>query len=168
MAHTILSICLAVVLLSILFTRPRKTLRLPPGPRPKPIIGNFPDLPPNGQPEFQHWLKHKDKYGPVTSVTVMGTTIVVIHDLPTARLLLEKKAAVTSGRPYFEFAQSLCGLDEILALRQPDDQWRHRRRFLQKGIGSSDQYSNMMEAETTQLLAQILDKPTDLIRNLHT
>lgn len=36
---------------------------LPPGPRPRPIVGNIADLPPPGMQDWMHWLKHKDLYG---------------------------------------------------------------------------------------------------------
>lgn len=36
---------------------------LPPGPRPKPILGNITDLPPKGEREWVHWMKHKELYG---------------------------------------------------------------------------------------------------------
>ena len=42
----------------------KKTLkRLPPGPIPKPILGNLLDLPSPGTPDWLHWLKHKELYG---------------------------------------------------------------------------------------------------------
>jgi hypothetical protein len=36
---------------------------LPPGPKPKFLIGNLTDLPKSGEREWQHWLKHKTLYG---------------------------------------------------------------------------------------------------------
>lgn len=36
---------------------------LPPGPTPKPIIGNLADLPSPGEPEWKYWVKYKDLYG---------------------------------------------------------------------------------------------------------
>lgn len=46
------------------FLTPKKTpAPLPPGPKPKPIVGNVADLPPPGEQEWVHWLKHKDLYG---------------------------------------------------------------------------------------------------------
>lgn len=168
MTRTLIGICAVVALLLVAFARPRKSMGLPPGPRPKPLIGNLLDLPPNGQLEYRHWLSHKDRYGPVSSVTIMGTTMIIIHDLPTARLLLEKLAAKTTQRPVFEFAQKLCGFDEILALRQPDEHYHQRRKLLRRGIGTLDRYSQIMEAESRQFLRQMLAKPNHLVQNLHT
>lgn len=36
---------------------------LPPGPPRKPILGNITDLPPKGEREWMHWMKHKELYG---------------------------------------------------------------------------------------------------------
>jgi hypothetical protein len=36
---------------------------LPPGPKPKFLVGNLADLPKPGEQEWIHWLKHKDLYG---------------------------------------------------------------------------------------------------------
>lgn len=38
-------------------------LRLPPGPKGFPLLGNIRDLPPAGEIEARHWLKHKSLYG---------------------------------------------------------------------------------------------------------
>lgn len=47
---------------------------LPPGPRPKPIIGNLLDLPPPGALDWLHWLKHKELYGKRTLSGVTART----------------------------------------------------------------------------------------------
>ncbi|CAG8888274.1 unnamed protein product [Penicillium egyptiacum] len=77
---------------------------LPPGPRPKPVVGNLGDLPPSGVQDWQHWLKHKDLYGHISSLTVFGRTIIVLNDVEMALELLEKRSAVHSSRPNMTFA----------------------------------------------------------------
>src|SRR5690348_15243261 len=82
----LLTLSLAV-LYHVYFQRNR---RLPPGPWPFPLVGNIGDLPPPGEAEYLHWLKHKDMYGPLSSVTVLGQPLVILHDRKAAEVLLEK------------------------------------------------------------------------------
>jgi hypothetical protein len=49
--------------LKALLNRQRPRGPLPPGPRPKPVLGNISDLPPPGTQDWMHWLKHKETYG---------------------------------------------------------------------------------------------------------
>lgn len=57
--------CVGLYTLKRLYSSRASTgvLPLPPGPKPKPVIGNLLDMPPAGQPEWMHWAKHKDLYG---------------------------------------------------------------------------------------------------------
>jgi len=93
------------LLIKTVFLRPTTSkLPLPPGPKGLPLIGNVGDLPPKGGLEWQHWLKHKDLYGPISSVTVFGQTIILVHDLEVALELLDKRGAKYSSRPRMVFA----------------------------------------------------------------
>lgn len=84
-------------------SRRKNSMPLPPGPKGLPFIGNVMDLPPPGVPEYQHWLKHKEQYGPLSSVTVLGQTMLIIHDKRVAFELMEKRASKYSGRPNLKF-----------------------------------------------------------------
>ena len=64
-------------------------------------------MPKHGEVEYEHWLKHKDIYGPISSLTILGQTIVIINDGQIALELLRDKAATTAGRPHSEFASKL-------------------------------------------------------------
>lgn len=54
---------LVVLLMIRALIRTKKSTGLPPGPPPKPIIGNMKDLPSQDVHAWKHWLKHKDLYG---------------------------------------------------------------------------------------------------------
>jgi hypothetical protein len=80
---------------------------LPPGPKGLPLLGNVADLPPPDMLECHHWLKHKDEYGPITSLTVLGQTFVIINDARIALELLRDRSALHSGRLYMVFCSDM-------------------------------------------------------------
>jgi len=91
------------ILKKLYLDRKSNALPLPPGPKGLPLLGNVNDLPPPGAPEYQHWLKHKDQYGPISSVTVLGQTLIILHDKQAAFELMERRANIHSGRPKMKF-----------------------------------------------------------------
>lgn len=46
--------------------------------------------------------------GPISSVTVFGTTLIIINDKNIAFDLLEKRSTIYSSRPSFTFAGEMC------------------------------------------------------------
>lgn len=55
---------LGLYVVKILLISKKTSAPLPPGPKPKPFIGNLTDLPPPGEQEWMHWARQKDLYGP--------------------------------------------------------------------------------------------------------
>ncbi|VUC35883.1 unnamed protein product [Clonostachys rosea] len=165
---TALTCFLMVLVLRLLFRR-IAGVRLPPAPKPWPLIGNITDLPPRGVPEYQHWLKHKDQLGILSSVRVLGQTILVIHDRDAAAELLEKRSKKTSGRPDMEFANQLCGYYRYFSTRQYDDVYRKNRRFAHQEIGTkklAERYHGVQTAEVGHFLSNVLDEPAKLMEHL--
>lgn len=87
--------------------RSKNGLPLPPGPKGIPILGNVNDMPKPGVPECYHWLEHKDTYGPISSVTVLGSTFVIINDAQIAFELLRDRSSIHSSRPSQVFSGEL-------------------------------------------------------------
>jgi hypothetical protein len=82
-------------------------LPLPPGPKGLPLVGNINDLPPQGSREYLHWLQFKNRYGSLSSITILGQTLIIIHDREIALELMEKRASKHSGRPRMKFAMEM-------------------------------------------------------------
>jgi hypothetical protein len=97
---------LAFYILRKVFSTSKKN-PLPPGPKPIPIIGNIADLPARNSQEWRHWLKYKERYGDIFSITVMGQTLVIVHDKNAVFQLMEKRATNYSDRPWLEFGMGM-------------------------------------------------------------
>jgi hypothetical protein len=107
MAGTSLFYAGALALLSYIILRyiqQRSKGPLPPGPKGLPLLGNIRDLPPPGTLEWPHWQKHKEKYGPISSVSVLGQLFVILHDKQVIMDLLETRALKSASRPKLVFA----------------------------------------------------------------
>ncbi|EHK24794.1 uncharacterized protein TRIVIDRAFT_190045 [Trichoderma virens Gv29-8] len=146
-------------------------LNLPPGPKPLPILGNILDLPPSGTPEFQHWLKFKDLYGPISSITVLGQTMVFLHDKQAAYDILGKMSLKTSSRPKSVFAFELCGFQNFTSGRQYDATFRLHRKFMHQQAGTklvAARFNGIQDVESRRLLKRILGSPKSLVKHFGT
>lgn len=153
------------------FRKTNDLLSLPPGPQGLPILGNILDLPPPGKPEFQHWLKFKDLYGPVSSITVLGQTIVIIHDKQAADEIMGKMSLKTSNRPRSVFAFELCGFQKFTSGRQYDADFRRQRKFMYQQVGTKTivaQFHGVQDVESWRLLKRTMDDPKNLIKHFRT
>lgn len=148
----------------------RDRRRLPPGPKPLPILGNIKDFPPEGTPEFQHWLKHKDLYGGISSVSAMGATLVIVHDKEAAHELLEKNAGKTSSRPPMVMGK-LCGYDMFVVSQDFNSQLRRSRKYLLRELGSpssAGRFRDIQEVEVKRQLVRGLNEPGKWMRHYKT
>jgi hypothetical protein len=168
----------------------RHELPLPPGPQGIYLLGNVHDLPPPGQPEFRHWLKFKDIYGPLSSITVLGQTMIIIHDKEVAFELMDRRAINHSGRSRMKFAFDMsvrgqearicastdraprCGWGNIMVGRQYDRTFRLLRKYTHQQLGSRvavSRFSALQEAAVGRLLWRLKrDKGKNLALHLKT
>ncbi|TDL20094.1 cytochrome P450 [Rickenella mellea] len=155
---------LCLYILKFVFASLRRK-NLPPGPKPLPLIGNLFDLP--KEYDWLHWAKHKELYGPISSVSVLGQNLILINDAQIAYDLLEKKSAIHSNRPSFVFAGEMCGFANGLALLNSGPLLRGYRKNISQVIGSKSavaQFNPLMEVETRRFLSRVLAQP-DMLQN---
>ncbi|KAJ5334140.1 uncharacterized protein N7506_007923 [Penicillium brevicompactum] len=153
------------------FLKSKGGSRLPPGPRGKPVIGNLLDLPAAGKQEWQHWLKHKDLYGPLSSLSIFGTTLVIINDRKLAFEILEKRSAKHSSRPNLVFADEIVGWGKAPSSQDNTSLLRSYRKAMARIIGSRSsmaKFDDMLEVEARRFLWRVLDRPSDFVKHTRT
>lgn len=146
-------------------------LPLPPGPKGLPIIGNIQHLPPPGMPEYIHWAKHKPLYGPISSITVLGQTMVVLQDRQIFHDLLEKQSIKTSMRSDMPFGNGMCGFGKYLPSQQYDETFRLHRKMIHQQMGTdktASRFSHVQDVESRRFLLRVLDNPKGLLHHLAT
>ncbi|KAB8248624.1 cytochrome P450 [Aspergillus flavus] len=150
----------------------KKTLALlPPGPKLKPIIGNLRDLPRPGQQEWTHWLKFKELYGPISSVSMFGQTIVILNDRQAAFDLMEKRSAIYSSRPRLVFAAEIVGWEDVVTLQGYTNRFRSYRKAMHRVLGTKElmsRFNPLQDVEVRRFLLRILQKPDELIQHIKT
>ncbi|KAI0471433.1 cytochrome protein [Xylaria cf. heliscus] len=159
---------IGVQIVQLLFKR--KLGPLPPGPKGLPLLGNINDLPSHGEREWEHWLKHKDVYGPISSVTSLGTTIVILHSADLAVELLEKRASKYSSRPRLEFADYI-GWTNAIGVRPYDQTHRLHRKTGHMLIGTQRTvmpYLPVQETEVHRFLFRVLKEPELFLNHIRT
>ncbi|KAI1421045.1 cytochrome P450 oxidoreductase OrdA-like protein [Xylaria sp. FL1777] len=165
-------VLLIVFLIGIgLFVSNKNKRPLPPGPRGLPILGNITDLPASGEREWEHWLKHKDVYGPISSVTALGTTIIVLHSRALAVELLEKQSALNSSRTRLVFGGEMVGWGNTLPLLPYDDRFRASRKHVHLMIGTQsniEPYNLLQDVEVHRFLFRVLQEPNNLLSHIRT
>jgi hypothetical protein len=86
-----------VVLYAIWRRSSRRTLPLPPGPKPLPLIGNLFDIPKSNQ-----WLTYhawNGQFGDVVYTEALGRKTVVLGSATAVNDLIECRSSIYSDRP---------------------------------------------------------------------
>lgn len=168
LAYTLIGIVIGYITHCLRNATKPIALPLPPGPKP-PLLGNIHDLPRPGQLEYEVWTKHKDLYGPISSLTVIGQNI-IINDADLAIELLEKRASLHSPRPDMVFAGEMCGRDNLMIF-QPPERLRAFRRQFHAMIGTQaarSRFVPLQEVEVSRFLSRVLDRPDELLQHVRT
>lgn len=153
----------------LLHLRFGQTGKLPPSIRPLPILGNIRDLPPKGVPEFRHWLHHKDVCGPISSVTVFGSTIIILHDRQAAHDLLVRWSNKTSSRTRFEFSARMCGYGNFMVMQGNGDFFRRQKKLMHQQLGSKAavaKFDELRYSEVRNFLLNLLKDPESLFDHI--
>ncbi|KAH9170063.1 cytochrome P450 oxidoreductase [Lactarius sanguifluus] len=119
--------------------------------------------------EWRHWAKHKDIYGPISSVCIMGQPIIILNSLKVCEDLLEKRAVIYSGRPVLRFAGEMIGWNLQMILSPYGERFRSMRRLVARHIGTNTgiaKFRPAQEREAIHFLARVSENPDNFLKDI--
>ncbi|KAG7447374.1 cytochrome P450 [Guyanagaster necrorhizus] len=147
-----------------------RKLRLPPGPRGLPIIGNIYNV-----PKRDEWIAYRDMAQQYNSdiihLNLMGTSLIVINSREAARELFDKRSAIYSDRrvePPYHMLNGLMGFTWHFAFHRYGASWKeHRKLFHKEFVGSvvTSHYPRLLDGSRV-LLQKLLNDPKNFRETL--
>ncbi|CAE6526708.1 unnamed protein product [Rhizoctonia solani] len=169
-----------VLVMSYLWDWPESRRKnMPPGPMRVPIIGNLGLIQLKRTDLFDQLRELNRKYGPLASLKLGSSNIVVIGgDGSLVRELLDKRGSIYSNRP-LEPTQEITGggdnvlyvsfwshrpymeLEESLSFQTNTEKWKAARKQIVRHYprASDPEQVRLQEAESVQLLHDFLHQP---------
>ncbi|KAA1474399.1 cytochrome P450 [Dentipellis sp. KUC8613] len=140
--------------------------RMPPGPRGIPLVGNRHQMPVvKPWRQFAAWNK---QYGPVVSLFLGRTPVIVLGTAQAAWDLLEKRSEIYSSRPRFVVAGEILSDNQRGLMLPVGEGWRKFRRVYHTGFHSrkANTYRDIQSLESKLLMHQLLHEPNDYERHV--
>ncbi|KZL68134.1 cytochrome P450 [Colletotrichum tofieldiae] len=139
---------------------------LPPGPPTIPILGNAHLIPSEGF--FSKLKEWGDQYGPVFSLKVGKSTMIVLNDRRAVHELLVSKGAYNNDRPFDEqFHLAMRG--ENMATMSDGTMWRSQRKVISQFYSPKNLDTTLkavQEAEVARLMYDLLEKPEEFTQDV--
>ncbi|KAG1814757.1 cytochrome P450 [Suillus subaureus] len=158
-----------ILVLGVIWHRLRRQNRsqlLPPGPPPKPLIGNYLDVPKiMSWKKFSQWRK---LYGDLVYLTVLGNKFLILNDMESMRELLEKRSQKYSDRPSFVMAKYM-GIENNLSFAPYGPYWRQGRKLIHGTVNQEavKKYHSLQENVTARFLRDLVEYPSEAMKHLH-
>ncbi|KAJ3859266.1 cytochrome P450 [Lentinula novae-zelandiae] len=146
-----------------LLTRRRRP-SMPPGPQGWPLIGNLLDLP--TAYEWEVFAKWGERWGAISLIPRLGTTVVVINSYKRCQEMLDKKSNVYSDRPYVPMAMELIEMRDSMGFLPYDKRFKSSRRLFHQELGSNSAVQTFFPQEEQlgkKFVRRVLRNPDGLL-----
>ncbi|KAF9031190.1 cytochrome P450 [Panaeolus papilionaceus] len=154
---TLVGASLCALLLKYALRKPQGPY--PPGPEPKPIIGNALDIPLKGAGKiYMDWgRKYNSK---IIYLNALGQRLIVLNSVDDANELFENRASIYSDRSVVPTTE-MVGWEYNLALYTYGDKWRTHRRICQQNFNAQNakQYRPVQIRKVHEMLSGLLETP---------
>ncbi|KAL5591178.1 hypothetical protein FOVSG1_010067 [Fusarium oxysporum f. sp. vasinfectum] len=140
--------------------------RMPKGPPTVPILGNAHQLPTSGL--YRKMREWAETYGPVFSLKVGPSNIIVLCDRKAIHKLLVERGSIYSDRPP-SYVGGLLTQGDHLALEQMDVTWREKRKIISHNFSPKNLDENhfrVQEAEATVLMNNLCTDPANFYNDV--
>ncbi|KAF2459481.1 cytochrome P450 [Lineolata rhizophorae] len=135
--------------------------KMPPGPFPLPLVGNFFSIP-KVKPWIA-WEKLSHKYGsPMVTLWNGHRPIIVCNDIWCISDLLDKRANIYSSRPHFVVMGDMMNQSEANQVCQVyGDRWRLHRRLTHTAVGTQvvKKHRDAQANESKVLALHLMEDP---------
>ncbi len=144
----LVSIVTLLLFVKVLQGRKAMKLRLPPGPRPLPIIGNMHQF--GDKPHISLWNLAK-KYGPIMHLKLGSQEVVVVSSADAAREFVKVHDKVWAGRPLPPGADIFKENIENIVWAPYGNYWRHLRKICTVELFTSKRLDTFRPLRTQEL-----------------
>ncbi|PPQ87341.1 hypothetical protein CVT25_002091 [Psilocybe cyanescens] len=133
----------------------------PPGPKPKPLIGNIFDFP-AAKPALCYVDWGKKYNSSILYAEALGNRVLIVNNRDDAIEIFEKRARIYSDRPVIPILK-LMGWQYNFAFFQYGEEWRQHRKISQQNFNlkASQKYYPIQVKKVHQLLRALHDTPED-------
>jgi cytochrome P450 len=150
-----IALALLGYLLSFKRKHPPKLLRLVPGPKGLPLVGNTLSLGPQPQKLFQQWAI---QYGELFKIQMGWETWIFVNSPEAVRDIFDKQSAITSSRPRMPVGSDLVSGGMRFLLMGYTAEWRKLRAVVHKLLTPkmSNTFLPSQQFEALQLMHDLL------------
>nr|GMD39853.1 isoleucine N-monooxygenase 1-like [Ipomoea batatas]GME10910.1 isoleucine N-monooxygenase 1-like [Ipomoea batatas] len=115
--------------------RKKSKLPIPPGPKPWPLVGSFPEIFRSGKPAFR-WIHNfmDEMKTEIACIRLGGTYVIPVTSPELAREFLKKQGSVFSSRPVCMSADLISNGYQSSIFLPPGDKWTKMRKILQSHV----------------------------------
>ncbi|CAM6042022.1 unnamed protein product [Sphagnum compactum] len=155
----IIFLLILLMWLQLVMSSKTKALKLPPGPRPWPILGNIPHLMGSLRPH-RRLMELSKKYGPIMFLRLGSVPTVVTNSPEIVREILKHQDHIFCSRPSSAARDIMAYGGAGFALSAYGPHWRYLRRVCIRELLSPSRiqrYEKDRHKEAQLLVAQVLD-----------